>query len=301
MNSSLLTFYFHLLLILGASFQLASAEEQLTVGRPPESLKVPAYFQKYISANGYPIISTRQVNDYALKEAAFLVNAMLGTRPDIRNAMIANGSRLVVMAHDEFTTDNPFHANLKPKDYWDKRARGLGGSSEDPICSCAEENLLAFEGDPYHSENILIHEFAHNIHLVGLNKVDPTFDVRLKASFEKAMQQGLWKTKYASVNRAEYWAEGVQSWFSNNREPDHDHNHVNTRAELIDYDPGLAKLCEEVFGTTKLEYTKPTTRLHGHMKGYNPKDAPRFTWPNRLKAASKAIQDEINERTSNGK
>jgi len=27
----------------------------------------------------------------------------------------------------------------------------------------------------------------------------------------------------------EYWAEAVQSWFDTNREPDHDHNHVNTR------------------------------------------------------------------------
>ncbi len=298
MSSLHRTFVFPWVLILCASFHVVSAKDQLQVGRPPKSLDVPAYFQKYISANGYPIISTSRVNDYALKEAAFLVNAMLGERPDIRDAMIANGSRLVVMAHDEFTTDNPFHARLKPKDYWDKRARGLGGSADDPICSCAEENLLAFEGDPYHSENILIHEFAHNIHLVGLNKVDPTFDVRLKAAFEKAMQQGLWKTKYASVNRAEYWAEGVQSWFSNNREPDHDHNHVNTRAELVDYDPGLAKLCEEVFGATKLVYTKPTTRLRGHMKGYNPKAAPRFAWPSRLKAASKAIQAEIEERTS---
>ena len=33
-----------------------------------------------------------------------------------------------------------------------------------------------------------------------------------------------------------------------NREDDHDHNHVNTRKELVEYDPAVAKLCEEVFG-----------------------------------------------------
>ena len=44
------------------------------------------------------------------------------------------------------------------------------------------------------------------------------------------MEEGLWKGKYASVNHHEYFAEGVQSWFDNNRENDHDHNHVNTRA-----------------------------------------------------------------------
>ena len=35
------------------------------------------------------------------------------------------------------------------------------------------------------------------------------------------------------MNHHEYFAEGVQSWFDNNRENDHDHNHVNTRAELL--------------------------------------------------------------------
>ena len=49
----------------------------------------------------------------------------------------------------------------------------------DPYCSCGEENLLAYPGDPYAAENILIHEFAHNIHLRGMVNVDATFDTRL--------------------------------------------------------------------------------------------------------------------------
>ena len=98
------------------------------------------------------------------------------------------------------------------------------------------------------------------------------------------MKKGLWKTKYASTNRMEYWAEGVQSWFNNNRENDHDHNHVNTRKELIDYDPGLAKLCQEIFGDREWTYTKPLTRLEqSHLKGYTPAEAPTFSWPERLK------------------
>ena len=78
-------------------------------------------------------------------------------------------------------------------------------------------------------------------------KVDPAFDGRLKKAYEAAMAKDLWKGKYASVNHHEYFAEGVQSWFDNNRPPDHDHNHVDTRKELWDYDPALAALCEEVF------------------------------------------------------
>jgi len=92
------------------------------------------------------------------------------------------------------------------------------------------------------------------------------------------MKKGLWKGKYAAKNHHEYWAEGVQSWFDDNREDDHDHNHVDTRKELLEYDPGLAKLCEEVFGETKLVYTKPGTRLVGHLEGYDPEKAPKFEW-----------------------
>lgn len=252
------------------------------VTTPPASLKLAPFYQKYVSANGYPIVSSGVVNEYALKEAAFLVNIMLAKRADVRQAMIEGGSRLVVMAHDEFTTDVPEHSHMTPKDFWDARARGLGGSRKDPVCSCGEENLLGLDGDPYHAENILIHEFAHNIHLRGMVVVDSTFDDRLKSAYEKAMNAGLWKTKYASTNHAEYFAEGVQSWFNNNRRPDHDHNHVDTRKELREYDPDLAKLCEEVFGDTELVYSKPATRLTAHLAGYDPKTAPSFSWPARL-------------------
>lgn len=267
-----------------------------TVTSPPKSLNLPAFYSKYVSAGGYPVVSSKHVNDYALKEAAYLINLMLANRPDVKKAMIKSGSRLVVMAHNEFTTDIPEHSRLKPKDYWDARARGLGGSRRDPVCSCGEENLLGYRGDPYSTECILIHEFAHNIHLRGLVRIDKTFDARLKTAYELAKERGLWRGRYASVNHAEYWAEGVQSWFDNNRENDHDHNHVNTRKELQEYDPGLAKLCEEVFGKTKLVYTKPTTRLHGHLSGYDPKKSPRFRWPERLRKAQQEILRKARNR-----
>jgi len=173
----------------------------------------------------------------------------------------------------------------------------MGGSLTDPYCSCAEENLLAYEGDPYAAECIFIHEFAHNIHLRGMVNVDPTFDSRVKAAYETAMKAGLWKGKYASVNHHEYFAEGVQSWFDDNRENDHDHNHVDTRTELLEYDPALAELCREVFGDTELKYTKPQSRLTGHLEGYDPDKAPRFEWPERLRKAKDAIRAAAEKRS----
>jgi hypothetical protein len=271
-------------------------ESTVTAEVPVQAFRfggLPAFYTQQASAGGFPVVASEKVNPYALKEAVYLIDMMLTRRPDVREAMVKSGARLCILAHNEFTCDQPEWAwmakepvpgfeGVPARDYRDARARGMGGSTTDPYCSCAEENLLAYEGDPYSTENILIHELAHNIHLRGMSNVDATFDSRVKAAYDAAMKAGLWKGKYAAVNHHEYFAEGVQSWFDDNRENDHDHNHVNTRAELLEYDPGLAAMCREVFGDTVLKYTKPQTRLTGHLAGYDPAAAPKFVWPERL-------------------
>ena len=279
---------------------------------PPQKDGIPAFYTQRADVGGFPIVASARVNPFAVKEAVFLLEMMLAKRADVLAAMAKSGARLCIMAHDEFTTDLPEFVRMgvpadsefpgvSAKDFWDARARGLGGSEHDPYCSCAEENLLGYKGDPYSTESILIHEFAHNIHLRGLNNVDPTFDMRLRATYDAAMKVGLWHGKYASVNHHEYFAEGVQSWFDNNRENDHDHNHVNTRAELVEYDAGLAAMCREVFGDTELKYTKPATRLIGHMAGYDPAKTPAFSWPERLKKAQDEIGRKARARGKTGK
>lgn len=268
---------------------------------------VPSFYTQRVDAHGFPIVGSARVNPFALREAAHLVDLMLANRPDLREAMIKSGSRMCLLAWNEFTTDQPEFAwlgrqappdfpGLAGRDYWDARARGLGGDETDPLCSCSEENLLGYPGDPYAAECILIHEFAHHIHLRGMNNIDPTFDSRLKQTFDAALRAGLWKGKYASTNHREYFAEGVQSWFNDNRSNDHDHNHVHLRSQLIDYDPGLAAICREVFGDTEIRYTKPATRCVGHLAGYDPGTAPTFAWPERLAEARQRIQDAARER-----
>ena len=156
----------------------ASGAERVTA--VPQSVRdalgLSPFYQKYVSAGGLAVVASEKPSDYALLEAAYLVEQMLAQRPDVRAAMIRNRARVAVMAVTEFTTDIPEHSHLRPKEYADKRARGMGG----PSCvSCAEENLLGYPGDPYATENILIHEFAHGIHQLGLRSVDRDFQRRL--------------------------------------------------------------------------------------------------------------------------
>ena len=251
------------------------------VGPVPENVrrdfKLNSFYQKHLDLDGFPVLGSSNVSDYAMREAAWIVRQMLTNRADILHALATSRARLVVMAHNEYTTDIPEQAAMKPKVYWDRRARGLGGR----IASCAEENMLCFPEDPYSTENILVHEFSHVIHGVALRALDPTFNRRLREAYQSATNAGLWKGTYAATNPDEYWAEASQSWFDNNRQNDALHNHVDTRPELKEYDPAVAKLCEEVFGDLSWRYKKPMERDpsgRAHLAGYDPGSAPRFKW-----------------------
>ncbi len=243
-----------LLLLTSATF---SGEPEPKVSPVPEelreTLKLDPFYQKYTDYKGYPILSSAKVSDKALLEARYLISQMLADRDDILKALVKSKCRFTVMAPTEMTTDVPEQRNMSPKDYWDKRARGLGGR----ITSCGEENLLNLKGDRYRNENILIHEFAHCIHNQGLRSVEPKFDGKLRALYTRAMDKGLWKDTYAATNAGEYWAECVQSYFDCNAPPQQGvHNDINTRAKLAKYDPDIFALIDDVFKQSKFRYVR---------------------------------------------
>jgi hypothetical protein len=243
--------------------------------------KLDPFYRKQVDVGGLPIVGSDRVTDNALAEAAWIVERMIGHRPELLRAMRENLVRVAVMAASEYTTDVPEHSRLEPKQYWDRRARGLGATPDNPTVSCGEENLLDYPGDPYPRENIFVHEFAHAIHETGLVRTDPTFDERLRAAHRSAVERGLWKNTYAATNPNEYWAEGVQAWFDDNAPPDALHNDVRTRERLKSYDPQLAALCLEVFGDKAWRYVRPVARdAEGlaHLDDYRRDSLPRFTW-----------------------
>jgi alpha-glucosidase len=239
----------------------SSGNETSKVEPVPDAIrakfKLAPFYQKHIDAGGLPILSSAKVSDAALHEAAYLINQMLAYRSDVRDELIERGVRFVVMAPDEMTTDVPEQAHMD-SEYWDRRARGLGGR----ICSCGEENLLKLPDDRYGDENILIHEFSHTIHNYGLRRLDDDFNDRLKSLYESAMQKGLWKGTYAAANPEEYWAEGVQSYFDCNARPRRGvHNDVDTRDELREYDPELFQLVDASFGRPSWRYERYEKRF----------------------------------------
>jgi len=220
----------------------------------PESLRdapyaLDSFYQKYCDASGLPVLGSTMVREKALVEAVDRTLGMIGTLDStILDAMIANNTRIAIMAESEVTTDIPEHSDLYtafPGTDWDNRARGLGATNPRPASSAGEENLLCLSTDVFFGEDIFVHEFAHTIHVMGLNNIDGSFEAELTRSYNSAIESGLWEDTYAATNIFEYWAEGVQSYYDVNQDPFPGvHNEIDTRAELKTYDPQLHDLIE---------------------------------------------------------
>jgi len=259
---------FSLLLLVACSSPKEEQEQDVleipecVVGPVPDSLGLDSFYVKYVDVNGLPLISSWRVPDSAFVAAhrtLYAMTCMLA--PEVLEAMIHSHARIAIMGRYEGTTDLPEHHYLVNDTSlnWDLRARGLGGTIDEPLSSCAEENVLAYQIDKYHAEDILVHEFAHAIHCIGIIQVDTTFNDRLQALYEAAKERGDLKNTYRETDKEEYLAEAVQDWFNVNAEMPHTdgkHNWVNTREELRDFDPDLYQLLSEYFPETNMQISK---------------------------------------------
>ncbi len=254
------TFLFIPILLLMNSLTVFAQEEDPAIPEitaPPADLHLDQFYKKYMDANGIPVISSWRVPDAALIKAWEIVYFMTKDLPaEVLKTMINNNARMAVMARYEGTTDLPEQRELANDTTinWDVRARGLGGDLNAPLSSCAEENLLCYQIDKYHAEDITIHEFSHAVHLLGIAPCDDKFNIKLQELMYNAIAQGKYENTYAKTDIYEYWAEGVQDWFNVNAEvPETDgkHNWVNTRDDLKNYDPDLYELISHYFSEFK--------------------------------------------------
>lgn len=248
-----------LFLFLTVGFSGFSQQSSFTISTPPAELGLDGFYKKYTDAAGIPVVGSWRVPDEALIKVAQMTEFFLNNLPgEVSENLRKNKARVGILARYEGTTDMPEYAHLESDTTvnWDVRARGLGGTMELPMTSCAEENILCYQIDKYHAEDIFIHEFAHTIHGVGILPTHPEFNDILKNALEKAKAEGKWENTYAATNYWEYWAEGVQSWFNVNGEvpvPDGKHNFVNTREELKNYDRVLYEIVATYFPEVEFE------------------------------------------------
>ena len=103
----------------------------------------------------------------------------------------------------QLTTDIPEFSDLGS--FWDTRARGLGATTFRPVSMAAEENALCYSRDPYVDEDIVLHEFAHGLDLLGIRLRDRQTFNKLEMVYNHALQQRLWANTYARTTIEEYF------------------------------------------------------------------------------------------------
>jgi fermentation-respiration switch protein FrsA (DUF1100 family) len=205
-----------------------------------------SFYTKYLDVKGLPVVASAEVASEALERTYFLVTRLLAGRPDILQAMVNHGTRLIIIGKDQVYTDMPEYRHHPNPAYQNERVRGTGGFD---ITSFGEENLLNLPLDRYDDESIAVHEFCHTID-AALRSLDPAWSDRLRDTYRNAMRKGLWKNAYTSTNPAEYWAEICQSYFDCNRVNNWNHASIGTREQLLAYDPDGYELVKTTFRLT---------------------------------------------------
>lgn len=261
-----LRYSFFYILLITSMYSCSGKKGQLTlhevtVTAVPDTLGLDPFYKKYVDADGIPVVSSANVNGSALIRASKVISLVLSKREDVKKEMIAKGCKVMIIGEKEEVCDIPEYKRIcdTPENiaYWNKRSRGFGGAPEhDFSASCGEENVICLPGDRYKGESILVHEFAHIIHMIGILGINPDFDNELETVRLKAIEKGLWKNTYAISNKEEYFAETVQSFFDCNKysaEPNGVHNSIHTRVKLKEYDPDMYNLLLQYFPETELD------------------------------------------------
>lgn len=281
-----------------AALLLADPATPIAVGPIDDELRkafdLDPFYAQHAMAGGVPVVGSPNVRPQAIAEAAHLIGQMLADRPEMLAVLASRRGRVCVIAATEFSSQMPEFADQRPAAvYYDRRGRGYGNAI---ACSIGEENLLHFRGDPYPTECILIHEFAHLLDAAAFPQTVDGFDARLQAAYDAAIADGLWDGTYAATNPAEFFAELTQSWFDTNRQNDRLHNHVDTRDELRAYDPRGAALMAACYGDGAWRYSRADTRAAmPHLASWDFAGSPRFAWPKALQARYDALSQSTAE------
>ncbi|WP_326525619.1 glycoside hydrolase [Sphingomonas sp.] len=239
-----------------------------TITAPPPALNADPFYARHIDAAGIPILSSANVPDAALLAARSIVVEMLAHRPDLARDIARVGTRIAIMAEDEYTTDLPEQRHwtrparddprltrcerihydtrigaMTDRAYWNARARGMGGV----FTSGAAEDLLGLRSSRYYGETIFVHEFAHNV-LMAAERTDRALYAAVERAYGDALAAGRWKDEYAATTIGEYWAEGTQFWFNSNRLAAFDGRRILSHRDLKAYDPALHAALGRAYG-----------------------------------------------------
>lgn len=214
------------------------------------------YYTKFTTCEcGVVIKSCEATSDEAHQMAKVIVDFMLLKLKEASAILKGSGAQLAIYARGQDAYEIPEHRAGSM--FLHRPVEGFGGTMEIPVTSISEVNVLhILEGEyitRYTHEYILVHEFAHAVHLIGINYMkDTSLADEFRGIYAKAKAEGLWPNTYAISNYEEYFATLSTVWFNVMEEGvngtwDGVRGPVNTRAELLAYDPRAHAFFKKIY------------------------------------------------------
>lgn len=241
----------------------------------------PHYTSFRTTRDGIRIKGSKVIQSYTLDVAAKIIDIMLAKRPDVARKLVERGAEIAVYGLKYDAYDVPEHRMgymlaTRP-------VEGFGGEADNPVGSISEANVIRLRSGRYATryphEMILVHEFAHTFHLVGLNFLEDQTDAdAVRAAYAHAVEAGKWGNSYAISNYEEYFATLSTIWFNVMAEGidgtwDGIRGPVNTREELEEYDPEGYALMARVYPEKSLPYpwrfNKDAYDITGRPRSYD--------------------------------
>ena len=209
----------------------ASSTSDPAVSTPPSALGLSSFYQKYIDANGIPIVSSEKVCDRALQVAYEIVTEELSgpIGPAILKNLIHNKVRVAIFSNvsGEKLTDLPEEVRYAGDSDFPASRCGGGAVKDVPLTTVCDGNLLGAwwaslgtreaRYDSYQRrESVLAHEFGHTIQNLGL---DSRTKKLIESSYRNARNQNLFTNakgtpSYMTTNSSEFFAECTLIWFN---------------------------------------------------------------------------------------
>jgi len=167
----------------------------------------PAFYTKSIRVQDIFITSSAKVNDYALKESAYLFEKLMSSLdPAVAQRIRDKKVLCIVLGATEQLSEMPQFATQKTGeelDYYNWRGRGFlrridVNGREQPVFLYTEEDVLEYP-DGMQDESILIHEFGHVVMSIGFSEEQ---NKKVQACYQNVKETGLYMDGYACLRYA---------------------------------------------------------------------------------------------------
>lgn len=195
-----------------------------------------------VEVAGVLVVASAAVDSATVNTAAQTVAEMLRFREDIRDRLAKLHPKIIIVGPQELITDAPELRHMRNSTLYDERGYGeLRGWSGGVIAAVGAEGIIGLDAGTAERDDVMVHEFAHVLHTLGLTPREWTLSHTL---YTRSLAKGRWQDTYAGRNYLEFFAELTQIYFGVKGAA---YTATNPE-ELRTYDPEAADFLEQVYG-----------------------------------------------------